>query len=281
VVVVLGIVGLGVEGELRPTSLSVPGTASAEGAELLREEFGDSAPFVVLLRGAPGALDRQGPRLVRALRREPGVTTLSPWDKGHLDRLRPGPRRALVLVDFHVGASEAVRESTGELDQLLAAHTNPPVRATQTGYATLARAIRDESVHSTKVAELVAVPILLVVLLLVFRSPVAALIPLLFGAATVLSVRTDPDRRQGRGPREQRQPLRPKALRPGKAPPPERQAERRTHAAAGQLPQRRSSQRAARAEGRARGGSTFAFAGASASQGAPPTRLCHLNAGFL
>jgi putative drug exporter of the RND superfamily len=189
VVLVLGIVGLGVEGKLRPTSLSVPGTASAEGAELLREEFGDSAPFVVLLRGPAGALDRQGPRLVRALRREPGVTTLSPWDKGHLDRLRPGPRRALVLVDFHVGASEAVRESTGELDRLLQAHTHPPVRATQTGYATLARAIRDESVHSTKVAELVAVPILLIVLLLVFRSPVAALIPLLFGAATVLSVR--------------------------------------------------------------------------------------------
>jgi putative drug exporter of the RND superfamily len=188
-VVVLGAIGWGVEGKLRPTSLSVPGTASAEGAELLREEFGDSAPFVVLLRGPAAALDRQGPGLVRALRAEPGVTTLSPWDRGHLDRLRPGPRQALVLVDFHVGASEAVRESAPQLNELLAAHTHAPVRATQTGYATLSRAIRDESVDSTRVAELVAVPILLIVLLLVFRSPVAALIPLLFGAATVLSVR--------------------------------------------------------------------------------------------
>ena len=41
-----------------------PGTESAQGAELLRRHFGDSAPFAVLLRGPAAALDRQGPRLV-------------------------------------------------------------------------------------------------------------------------------------------------------------------------------------------------------------------------
>ncbi|HVO53489.1 MAG TPA: MMPL family transporter [Solirubrobacterales bacterium] len=188
-IAVLGAIGWGVEGKLGPTSLSVPGTPSAAGESLLREEFGDSAPFVVLLRGPAAALDRQGPRLVAALRRVGGATTLSPWDRGHLARLRPGPRRALVLVDFHVGASQAVRESVPQLDAILAARTHPPVEAVQTGFATLSRAIRDESVQATRVAELVAVPILLLVLLLVFRSPVAAAIPLLFGGATVLTVR--------------------------------------------------------------------------------------------
>ena len=187
-VVLLGLLGIGVEGRLGPTSLAVPGTPSAAADQLLREEFGDSSPFVVLLRGPASALDRQGPRLVRALRRQ-GASTLSPWDRGHLARLRPGPRRALVLADFHLGSTEAVREGVSRLDELLEASVHPPVRATQTGFATLSRAIRDESVRSTRIAELVAVPILLVVLLLVFRSPVAALIPLLFGAASVLSVR--------------------------------------------------------------------------------------------
>ncbi|HVY79189.1 MAG TPA: MMPL family transporter [Solirubrobacterales bacterium] len=144
---------------------------------------------MVLLRGPTAALDRQGPGVVRELRSELGVTTLSPWDRGHLARLRPGPRRALVLVDFHVGSAEAVSDSVDRLDQVLDDSVHSPVRATQTGFATLSRAIRDESVRSTRIAELVAVPILLVVLLLVFRSPVAALIPLLFGAAAVLSVR--------------------------------------------------------------------------------------------
>jgi RND superfamily putative drug exporter len=188
-VAVLGIVGIGVEDELRPTSLAVPGSPSAEGEELQREHFGDSAPFAVLLRGPAAALDRQGPRLVRALRRQPGVTTLSPWDRGDLDRLRPAPRRALILADFHVGSGDAVQDAVPELEETIAAVVQPPVSATQTGFATLSRAIQDESVRSTRIAELIAVPILLVVLLLVFRSPVAALIPLLFGAAAVVSVR--------------------------------------------------------------------------------------------
>ena len=185
----LAVLGLGVEGKLRPTSLAVPGTPSAQGNQLLRQQFGDSAPFVVLLRGPAAALDRQGPALVRALRAEGGARTLSPWDRGHLARLRPGPRRALVLVDFHLDSTAAVREGVSRLEDRLEGSIHPPVRATQTGFATLSRAIRDESVRATRIAELVAIPILLLVLLLVFRSPVAALIPLLFGAATVLSVR--------------------------------------------------------------------------------------------
>jgi len=189
VVAVLGIVGIGVEDELRPTSLAVPGTDSARGEELLRSRFGDSAPFAVLLRGPAAALDRQGPALVRRLRRQPGATTLSPWDRGDLERLRPGPRRALVLVDFHVGGEAAVDDAVPRLDAIVGRTVHPPVRATQTGLATLSRAFQDESVDATRTAELVAVPFLLVVLLLVFRSPVAAAIPLLFGAAAVLSTR--------------------------------------------------------------------------------------------
>jgi RND superfamily putative drug exporter len=188
-IVVLGILGLHVERELRPTSIGVPGTASARGEKLLREHFGDSAPFAVLLRGPAAALDRQGQALVRALRREPGVTTLSPWDRGKLDRLRPTPRKALILVDFHTDAEAAMKDSVPGLNRTLDLSIHPPVSATQTGFATLSRAIQDESVRSTRIAELIAVPILLLVLLLVFRSPVAAAIPLVFGAAAVIAAR--------------------------------------------------------------------------------------------
>jgi RND superfamily putative drug exporter len=186
---VLGVLGLGVEDKLRPTSIAVPGTASAQGEALLQRHFGESAPFVVLLRGPVGPLDRQGPSLVRALRREPGVTTLSPWDRGDLGRLRPAPRKALVLVDFHVDEETAVNESVPFLERTLESEVHAPVRAKQTGFATLSRAIRDESLRSTRIAEIVAVPFLLLVLLLVFGSPVAAAIPLLFGAVAVVSTR--------------------------------------------------------------------------------------------
>jgi RND superfamily putative drug exporter len=188
-IVALGVIGIGVQDQLRPTSLSVPGTESGRGAELQHRYFGDSAPFVILLQGPPAELDRQGPALIRTLRSEPAVSTVSPWDRGSVGNLRPGPRKALILVDFHVDAETAVKETVPYLDRTLEAQIAPPVSSAQTGFASLSRAIIDESVHSTEVAELVALPILLIVLLFVFRSPVAAAIPLAFGAITVITAR--------------------------------------------------------------------------------------------
>src|SRR5690554_5949216 len=84
ILVVLAIIGLGVSDRLKPTSLDIAGTDSSAANELLREHFGDSAPFVILLQGPAEELDRQGPRLIRALREDPAVTTLSPWDRGRV-----------------------------------------------------------------------------------------------------------------------------------------------------------------------------------------------------
>ena len=185
----LGVLGSGVESRLTPTSLSVPGTPAAEGAGLLEAHFGESAPFAVLLRGPATAIERQGPALVRALRRDPRVTTLSPWDGKALARLRPSAGRALILVDFHTSLARAVDDVVPRLDSVLERVVRPPVQARETGFASLSRAIQDESIDSTERAELLALPFLLLVLLVVFRSPIAALIPLAFGAVTVIAAR--------------------------------------------------------------------------------------------
>lgn len=184
-IVVLAMLARGVEDKLRPTSLSIPGTESSRGNDLLKSHFGDTAPFAILLQGPPAEIEAQGPALIRALRQDPAVSTLSPWDKGSVDRLRPGPRKALIIADFHVDAETAVKDTVPHLENTLEEVISPPVRATQTGFASLSRATLEESVHSTERAELLAIPFLLIVLLLVFRSPVAAAIPLAFGAVTV------------------------------------------------------------------------------------------------
>jgi putative drug exporter of the RND superfamily len=188
-IVLLALLGLGLDGRLSPSSLNIPGTEASRANALLEAHFGPSAPFPILLQGPPAALDRQGPRLVRALRAEPGVTTLSPWDRGDVSRLRPSPRSALVIADFHVAVDNAVKHTVPELNRLLEENVRAPVRATQTGYATISRAIQQESIASAERAELIALPILMIVLLLVFRSPIAALVPLGFGAVTVLASR--------------------------------------------------------------------------------------------
>jgi RND superfamily putative drug exporter len=187
--IVLGVIGTGTDERLDPTTLDVPGTESSRGNAILREHFGETAPFVILLRGPAAAIDRQGPELVRELRRDPLVTTLSPWDTGSVQRLRPTPRKALIIADFHVDTRTAVNESVPHLNEVLEQEIGSPVRATQTGYASLSRAIQEDSLDAAKRGELVALPFLLLILLLVFRSPIAAVIPLVFGAATVLASR--------------------------------------------------------------------------------------------
>jgi RND superfamily putative drug exporter len=186
---VLGVIGLHVEGRLAPLSLDVPGTSASEGEALASSHFGDSSPFVVLLRGPAPAVDRQGTELVSALRRDPAATVISPWDRGSVAALRPGPRRALVLVDYHVPLGQAMRETAPALERTLDARIRGPVEATQSGFATVSRALQEESLDATRRAELLAAPLLILVLLLVFRSVVAAAIPLAFGALTVLAGR--------------------------------------------------------------------------------------------
>jgi putative drug exporter of the RND superfamily len=189
VLVALGAIGTGVEGKLEPTTLNIPGTESSSSNALLRQHFGASMPFAILLQGPAAEIDRQGPGLIRALRRDPRVTTISPWDRGTVVRLRPTPRRALILADFHVEIKEAVNETVPRLNQILEEKIHVPVRATQTGFATISRALQERSISASERGELIAFPFLLIVLLLVFRSPIAAAIPLGFGAITVVASR--------------------------------------------------------------------------------------------
>jgi len=186
---ILGVVGIGVEKKLEPTNLTVPGTESFVGNQMIAAHFGQSAPFSILLHGPAAALEREGPRLVERLRRVPRATTISPWDRGAgLETLRPHPRTALILVDFHVSAGPAISWAAPYVERI-AASVPPPIEARAAGFASVARAIQDRSVEVTRRGEEIATPILLLVLLIVFRSPIAAAIPLLFGATTVIGAR--------------------------------------------------------------------------------------------
>jgi RND superfamily putative drug exporter len=189
VVLVLVAFGFSLEEKLTPSSLDISGTAVHNANGMLRKYFGDTAPFAILLQGKPSAIDRQGPELIRKLRRDPKVTTLSPWDVGTVGQLRPSPRRALIVADFHDNLDQAVNDKVPLVKRTLEETIHPPVRATQSGFATLLRSVQDESISGGERAELIALPILLLVLLLVFRSPVAAAIPLGFGAVAVFASR--------------------------------------------------------------------------------------------
>ena len=80
--------------------------------------------------------------MIRTLNRDPKVTTLSPWDRGRTERLRPSSGEALIIVDFHAGLTEATNDKVPYLNYLLKKHNDPPVTATQSSFYTLSRSFR-------------------------------------------------------------------------------------------------------------------------------------------
>ena len=59
VIAVLSVFGFSLEERLTPSSLEISGTSTSRANEMLREYFGDTAPFVIFLQGPPEAIDRR------------------------------------------------------------------------------------------------------------------------------------------------------------------------------------------------------------------------------
>jgi RND superfamily putative drug exporter len=186
----LAVLGTGISGRLSPMSLRVPGTASSRAEAMLGARFGNTIPVAILLRGPSSELDRQGPRLVAALRGLGRVQVLSPWDaaatigSSTTRSLRPAPNAAFVLVNYIRPQSQAM-EIAPRTQAIVAHAVRAPVHGYMTGIAVIGSALQKATLTDTARAELIALPVLIVVLLLVFRSPVAAAVPLAMGGATV------------------------------------------------------------------------------------------------
>jgi len=110
---------------------------------------------------------------------------ISPWPtSAGQSALRPSGDRALLLLSVS-GTHEQIADRSEAAQQLVDEVTSSPVRATVTGLPLLARDGTRSSLGTVHRAELIALPLLLLALLLVFRSPLAAAIPAVFGAATI------------------------------------------------------------------------------------------------
>ena len=173
------------ERRLVQPNYDVAGTEHVQARAMVADTFGADLQFPILLKGPPHAIDRRGPRYEAVLERRERTSVLSPWDGGESGRLLRPRRDAamlMVIVDEpeHHGL-EVARDLRERVDGLV----RPPLSAHITGQQTIGLGQQDASIESSKTAELIAMPILLVVLLFVFRSVVAALIPALFGALIV------------------------------------------------------------------------------------------------
>ena len=183
---VLAVIGLGVDGRLSSGGLQVSNSESARARALIGGNFGDSATVPVLLRGPRADVKSQGQALAAKLAKRPGVRVLSPWTTSSTGRtaLRPSADRAMLLLSVD-GSPQEITQRSQDAQQLVADATAAPVRATVTGLPLLTHDGTSSSLSAVHRAELIALPLLLLALLLVFRSPLTAAIPVAFGAATI------------------------------------------------------------------------------------------------
>jgi putative drug exporter of the RND superfamily len=166
---------------LHETDLQIPGTTSERAAKLTERQFGGTIAMAILLQGPPEEVERRGPELVRRLERIDGVQVLSPWAIGGARVLREPPGQALLTLQVTKPFEQISDETTPEVQKVLNDYVQPPMRAELTGLAPLVRAINEASLDSLDQGELIALPVLLIFLLFVFRSPVAALVPAIAG----------------------------------------------------------------------------------------------------
>src|SRR4051794_15981234 len=181
----LALLGLGVESRLHRTDLRIPGSGSDRAAQLVKRTFGDASTLSVLLDGPPGALDAQGPRVAAALDRLPHVAVLSPWAGGEARALRPGSRRALLVVRVAGSYDDVSQGGVTTLRRTLDREVRAPVTPRLTGFADIGHGIERANLDALTLAELIAAPLLMLILLAVFRTPIAAGVPLLLGMTTI------------------------------------------------------------------------------------------------
>jgi len=188
VALALGLIGFGIESRLSPSILVVPGSESARAEHLANAQFGPTQLTPILLQGPTATLDRQGPILVRALRARPHTRVLSAWDTGSASaELRPSSWARMIVVSIDRSETTVLRHDLPQIERLVDRQINAPVAAHITGQASIDAALKSAMIDQTRRAELLALPLLLLVLLLVLRAPVAALVVTAFGATTVFA----------------------------------------------------------------------------------------------
>jgi RND superfamily putative drug exporter len=184
VVVALSVIGMSAEHKLVPTQLLIKGTESAQWHDLRKGHFGESA--AVLLEGPASAIDQQGPQLASALMHRPLTTVMSPWSPSPAaHRLRPSPTKALLVVELAVPPGKTIDDVVPPWIAFVRAHVHAPLTPHYTGLTPLAYDMNDAMISSLHKGENLALPVLILVLLLVFRSPIAAAIPLVIAMASV------------------------------------------------------------------------------------------------
>ncbi|MFJ4900502.1 MMPL family transporter [Streptomyces sp. NPDC088727] len=189
-VALMGVLGSGAFGKLLGGGYDDPASPSTRAGKVIDEKFGGETNLVLLVRAAEGRVDapaaqRDGRALLAGLKKERNLeNVVSFWDTGSAPLRSEDGREAMVLA--HVKGNDTERDENAK--SVIDAYTGPykdvlTVRAG--GAAAVTSEMGTQSGKDLLLAEGIAVPLTLVLLLIVFGSAVAALLPLVIGTIAI------------------------------------------------------------------------------------------------
>ncbi|HEX9992588.1 MAG TPA: MMPL family transporter [Acidimicrobiales bacterium] len=189
---VAGALGGGVAERLSSGGFEDPGAESTRAEDLLRDHFGTGTPNVVLLVTADGgsvddpAVAAAGQALTEELAAQPGVAEVaSYWSLGNVPPLRNEDGDRALVVGRIEGDEDEVDERIAEISPRFA-RDDGTVTVEVGGFAEVFRQVGTTIEEDLRRAEMIALPVTLLLLIVVFGSVVAAALPLAVGALAVV-----------------------------------------------------------------------------------------------
>ncbi|TRO59985.1 MMPL family transporter [Streptomyces sp. IB201691-2A2] len=190
-VALMGVLGAGAFGKLLGGGYDDPASQSSRAGKVIEEKFGGETNLVLLVRASEGRVDapaaqQSGRDLVADLKKEKNLeNVVSFWDTASPDLRSEDGREAMVLA--HVKGEDTERDENAK--SVIDAYTGPYEDAFTVqagGGAAVNSEMGTQSGEDLVLAEAIAVPLTLVLLLLVFGSMVAALLPLAIGIIAIM-----------------------------------------------------------------------------------------------
>ncbi|MFE6775147.1 MMPL family transporter [Streptomyces sp. NPDC057702] len=190
VVALMGALGAGAFGTLRGGGYDDPASSSSRADRAIDAKFGGQSNLVLLVRAPQGRVDapaaeRAGRALAAELRTERHLENVVAYWDDHHRALRSGDGREALVVAHVKGDATDRPQRARELVDDYAGRYADALRVRAGGAAAVDSDMGAQSARDLLLAEAIAVPLTLLLLLVVFGSVVAALLPLVIGLIAI------------------------------------------------------------------------------------------------
>ncbi|WP_433331160.1 MMPL family transporter [Spirillospora sp. CA-294931] len=189
-VALMGVIGAGAFGKLKGGGYDDPASQASRATEAIEEKFGGETNLIFLVRTPEGRVDtptarQSGQALVAELKKDQKLgNVISYWDADTPALRSKDGREAMVLAHVKGDATQRDKNAKAVIDKHTGTKNGLSVRAG--GGAAIGNDMQAQVPKDLLLAEAIAIPLTLVLLLFVFGSVVAALLPLVIGTIAIL-----------------------------------------------------------------------------------------------